>query len=319
MLTLGKYKFALDEGSEENSLYLCSDENGNKAWNLELHFAEGEYGDETVSPMIILGYIKTDKQTPDALKNESFKVNSPEECEEREDEFYIFEHELMLKYSVAIKDFKDGRALVSCSGTAVEDGFSDKPKKVKFAFEEWVTVEEMTVNEDFSDHRSEAAAPASSNEGRPVEFTPRGGAKPEDLELAEKLAGFRFPEDIKKFLSEQNGAVPETLQNRIILPSVKEKLGVRFLYGITQVKGVGDDHFIPHELKERRMFIPEQMIPVAGELKGRCWICYSNMEKYKGVYAVDRMLKLKESKRDSCIYKIADTFTEFLTKIVADE
>lgn len=318
MLTLGKYKFALDEGSEENSLYLCSDENGKKAWNLELHFTEGEYGDETVSPMIILGYIKTDKQTPDALKGERFKINSPEECEEREDEFYIFEHEPILKYTVKIADIKDGRALVSCSGTAVEDAYADKPKKVKFAFEEWVTVEEMAVNEDFSDH-GEEAAPAPSDEGRPVEFIPCGGAKPEDHELAEKLAGFKFPEDIKKFLMEQNGAVPETLENHIILPEVREKLGVRFLYGITQVKGTSADHFIPHELKERRMFIPEQMIPIAAELKGRCWICYSNLEKYKGVYAVDRMLKLKESKRDSCIYKIADTFTEFLTKIVVDE
>ena len=30
MLTLGKYKFNLDEGSPENRLYLCTDENGKK-------------------------------------------------------------------------------------------------------------------------------------------------------------------------------------------------------------------------------------------------------------------------------------------------
>lgn len=97
MLTLGKYKFNLDEGSPENRLYLCTDENGKKAWNVELHFAEGEYGGETVCPTLILGYIKTEKQTPAELKNESFKSNSIEECEEREDEFYIFEHEPMFK------------------------------------------------------------------------------------------------------------------------------------------------------------------------------------------------------------------------------
>lgn len=318
MLTLGKYKFSLDEGSEANRLYLCTDENGKKAWNVELHFAEGEYDGETVSPMIIIGYIKTEKQTPEALKNERFKASSPEECEEREDEFYIFEHEPMLKYSVTIKDVRDGRALVFCSGTAIEDGYSEKPKKVKFDLEEWVTVEEMTVNENFSDGAEEALAP-SSDSGKPVAFTPQGGAKASDLELSEKLAGFTFPEDIKKFLLEQNGAVPETLQNHIILPAVKEKLGVRFLYGVTQISGTSADHFIPKELKDRRMFIPEQMIPIAEELKGRCWICYSDMEKYKGVYAVDRMLNLKSSKRDSCIYKIADTFTEFLTKIIIDE
>lgn len=318
MLTLGKYKFTLDEGSPENRLYLCTDENGKKAWNVELHFAEGEYGGETVSPTIIFGYIKTKKQTPAELKNESFKVGSIEECEEREDEFYIFEHEPMLKYSVKIADFRDGKALVCCSGTAVEDGYADKPKKVKFALEEWVTVGEMSVNEDFSDAVDDEQSPAPVN-GKTVGLIANGGANPDDLEISEKLAGFTFPEDLRKFLSEKNGAVPETTQNHIILPAVKEKLSVRFLYGLTQVSGTDASHFIPKELKDRRLFIPEQMVPVAEEKRGLCWICYSNMEKYKGVYAVDRMLKLKESKRDSCIYKIADTFTEFLTKIVADE
>ncbi|MGN0669610.1 MAG: SMI1/KNR4 family protein [Oscillospiraceae bacterium] len=317
MLTLGKYKFTLDEGSPENRLYLCTDENGKKAWNIELHFAEGEYGGETVCPTIILGYIKTEKQTPAELKNESFKVGSIEECEEREDEFYIFEHEPMFKYNVKIVDFRDGKALVCCSGTAVEDGYSEKPKKVKFTLEEWVTVGEMSVNEDFSDDEDEQTpAPV---DGKTVGFIANGGANPDDLEISEQLAGFTFPEDLRKFLLEKNGAVPETKENHIILPTVKEKLGVRFLYGLTQISGTDASHFIPKELKDRRLFIPEQMVPVAGEKRGLCWICYSNMEKYKGVYAVDRMLKLKESKRDSCIYKIADTFTEFLTKIVADE
>ncbi len=155
MLKLGKYEFALDEGSKENSLYLCTDGKGNKAWNLELHFLEGEYDGETVLPMIILNYIKTKKQSPEELKNESFKVGSLEDCEEREDEFYIFEHEPMLKYAVKIKDVKDGKALVSCTGTAVDDGYADKPKKVKFSFEEWVAIEEMEVNEDFSDDDEE--------------------------------------------------------------------------------------------------------------------------------------------------------------------
>lgn len=316
MLTLGKYKFALEEDSPENRLYLCTDENGKKAWNVELHFAEGEFKGETVSPTIILGYIKTEKQTPAELKNESFKVNSIEECEEREDEFYIFEHEPMFKYNVKIADFRNGKTLVCCSGTAVEDGYAEKPKKVKFALEEWVTVGEMTVNEDFSDGEEEPSAPA---DGKPVSFIPNGGADPKDLETAEKLAGFAFPEDLRKFLLEQNGANPETMDNHIILPAVKEKLGVRFLFGLTQISGTDASHFIPKELRDRRLFLPEQMVPVAKEYHGLCWICYSNMEKYKGVYAVDRMLKLKESKRDSCIYKIADTFTEFLTKIVADE
>lgn len=270
MLTLGKYKFNLDEGSPENRLYLCTDEKGKKAWNVELHFAEGEYCEETVCPTIILGYIKTEKRTPAELKNEGFKVGSIEECEEREDEFYIFEHEPMLKYNVKIADYRDGKALVCCSGTAVEDGYAEKPKKVKFALEEWVTVEEMSVNEDFSDDVEQTPAIV---DGKVVGFIANGGANPDDLEISEQLAGFTFPEDLRKFLLEKNGAVPETMENHIILPAVKEKLGVRFLYGLTQISGTDASHFIPKELKDRRLFIPEQMVPVAVEKRGLCWIC----------------------------------------------
>lgn len=222
----------------------------------------------------------------------------------------------MFKFSVKIKNIKDGKALVFCLGTAVEDGYAEKPKKVKFDIEEWVTIGEMTVNEDFSDGKEEPPAPA---DGMPINFIPNGGANPEDLETVEKLAGFTFPDDMRKFLLESNGATPETTKNHIILPTVKEKLGVRFLLGLTQISGTDASHFIPKKLRDHRLFIPEQMVPVAEEYRGLCWICYSNTEQYKGVYAVDRMLKLKESKRDSCIYKIADTFTDFLAKIVSDE
>ncbi len=317
MLTLGKFTFTLDENSTENRLYLCTDENKNKAWNLELHFSEGEYDGETVLPTIILGYIKTKKQSPEELKNESFKIGSIEDCEEREDEFYIFEHEPMLKYTVKIKDVKDGKALVSCSGTAVEDGYADKPKKVKFSLEEWVAIEEMEVNEDFSDEDEEEETVSDS--GDIVKLIPNGFDDPEALraalEEAEKLAGFTFPEDLRNFLLETNGAVPETKENHMILPTVKEPLQVYYLYGLIPHKNIHQD--LMNEVLNKRMFIPEQMVPVASV--DRCWLCYSNIEGHKGMLLVDSALNLKCSKRKSFIYKVADTFTEFLTKIAANK
>jgi len=316
MLKLGKYEFTLDEGSKENFLWLCSDDKGNKAWNLELHFSEGEYDGETVLPMIILNYIKTKKQSPEELKNESFKVGSLEDCEEREDEFYIFEHEPMLKYAVKIKDVKDGKALVSCTGTAVEDGYAEKPKKVKFSLEEWVKIEDMEVNEDFSDDEEEAPVPSGST---PVKFIPYGGGKQEDLAKAEELAGFTFPDDLRQFLLEQNGANLINIENHLILPAVKEKLKVIYLYSITKNNGVHSDNIISTELTKYRLYIPQQMVPIARLYAGRCLICYSNMDKYKGVYGVDILKNFKETKKNGALYKIADTFTEFLTKIVVDE
>ena len=64
MLTLGKNKFELDNSSDENRLYLCSDEKGNMAWNLELHYSAGEYGGETVQPTLIIYYIKNKEAHP---------------------------------------------------------------------------------------------------------------------------------------------------------------------------------------------------------------------------------------------------------------
>ncbi len=315
MLTLGKYKFALNENSDENFLYLCTDEKGNKAWNLECHFEDGVYGDETVSPMISINYVKTKKQSPAELKGEKWSVSDMDECDEREDFFYIYECEPMFKYTVKIKDVKDNKALVSCSGNATEDSGEDKPKKVKFSFEEWITVEEMEVNEDFSDENEETVP----DSGDIVKLIPNGFKDPEALraalEEAEELAGFTFPEDLRNFLLETNGAVPETKENHLILPSVKEPLQVYYLYGLITHKNIHQE--LMKDVLNKRMFIPEQMVPIASV--DRCWLCYSNIEGHKGILLVDSALNLKCSKRKSFIYKVADTFTEFLTKIVANK
>ncbi len=315
MLTLGKYKFALDESSDENCLYLCTDEEGYKAWNLECHFKSGEYKDEKISPMISINYIKTKKQSPADLKGEKWSVSDMDECDEREDAFYIYECEPMFRYTVKIKDVKDSRALVSCSGSAVEDGGAEKLKKVKFSFEEWIAVDEMEVNEDFSDEEETLVLSGST----PVAFIPYGGGKQEDLEKAEQLAGFTFPDDLRKFLLEQNGAVPETRENHLILPAVKEKLQVIYLYSITENSSIQSENIISRQLTEYRLYIPQQMVPIARLYAGRCWICYSNAENCKGVYGVDVLKNFKETKKNHFMYKIADTFTEFLTKIVVDE
>ncbi len=317
MLTLEKFTFALDENSTENRLYLCTDEKKNKAWNLECHFKDSVYGDETVSPMISINYVKTKKQSPAELKGEKWSVSDMDECDEREDFFYIFACEPMFKYTVKIKDVKDNKALVSCSGSATEDNSEDKPKKVKFSFEEWITVEEMEVNEDFSDEN--VAEETVSDSGDIVKLIPNGFRDPEELrtalEEAEKLAGFTLPEDLRNFLLETNGAVPETKENHLILPSVKEPLQVHYLYGLIPHKNIHQE--LMYKVLNMRMFIPEQMVPVASV--DRCWLCYSNIEGHKGMLLVDSALNLKCSKRKSFIYKAADTFTEFLTKIVSDK
>ncbi len=185
------------------------------------------------------------------------------------------------------------------------------------SLEEWVAIEEMEVNEDFSDE--EETGETVSDSGDIVKLIPNGFEDPEALraalEEAEKLAGFTFPEDLRNFLLETNGAVPETKENRMILPSVKEPLQVYYLYGLIPHKNVHQD--LMKEVLNKRMFIPEQMVPVASV--DRCWLCYSNIEGHKGMLLVDSALNLKCSKRKSFIYKVADTFTEFLTKIAANK
>ncbi|MGX7069618.1 hypothetical protein [Gemella bergeri] len=69
-----------------------------------------------------------------------FSVMTIEESEDREDSFYIYEHEPLVDYKVEILEILDEKAHIKCNGTLIVDGYADPYIKEKFEIDSWVPV-----------------------------------------------------------------------------------------------------------------------------------------------------------------------------------
>ena len=103
------------------------DEDDPVSWSVDIGFSEEDFGDETVSPVICINPIDTDK-------------NSVEECADREDTFYIYEFEPMVSYEVEVLEIKDSMAHIRCSGIMIVDGYSDPYVQQTFEIDSWIPV-----------------------------------------------------------------------------------------------------------------------------------------------------------------------------------
>ena len=107
----GKYSFE-DNLSNRRSCLMFFDEDDPVSWSVDIGFSEEDFGDETVSPVICINPIDTDKNSVEELVGEKFKVATVEECADREDTFYIYEFEPMVSYEVEVLEIKDNNRLM---------------------------------------------------------------------------------------------------------------------------------------------------------------------------------------------------------------
>ena len=91
MLKIGeKYSFE-DNLSNRQSCLMFFKEDNSASWSVDIGFKEGNFGDERVSPAICINPIDTDKNSVEGLVGEKFSVTTVEECDDREDIFYIYD------------------------------------------------------------------------------------------------------------------------------------------------------------------------------------------------------------------------------------
>lgn len=132
MLKIGdKYSFEVSYADRQSCLMFFK-EDDSSSWSLDIGFCEGDFGDETVAPAICINPIDTDKNSVEELVGEKFRVTTIEECDDREDTFYIFESEPMVSYEVEVLEIKDSKAHIRCSGIMIVDGYSDPYEEAKF-------------------------------------------------------------------------------------------------------------------------------------------------------------------------------------------
>ena len=138
MLKIGeKYCFE-DDLSDRQSCFIFYKENG--LWSMDIVFKEGDFRGELTAPSICINSIDSNKSSVKDLVGESFSVNTLEECDEREDTFYIYESEPMISYKLEIIEIKDDNAHIRCTGVLIVDGYAYPIEKEYFEIDSLIPI-----------------------------------------------------------------------------------------------------------------------------------------------------------------------------------
>lgn len=146
MLKIGD-KFLFEENllNRQTCLMFLKEDNS-VSWSLDIGFKNGNFGDEILAPAICINPIDTDKNSIEDLVGERFRVATVEECDDREDTFYIYEFEPMVSYELEVLEIKDSRAHIRCNGILIVDGYSTPYLQESFEIDAWIPVIE-SVND----------------------------------------------------------------------------------------------------------------------------------------------------------------------------
>ena len=146
MLKIGD-KFLFEESLlDRQTCLMFLKENNSSSWSVDIGFKNGNFGDDILSPAICINPITTDKNSIGDLAGEKFRVATIEECDDREDTFYIYESEPMVSYDLEVLEIRDNRAHLICKGILIVDGYSEPYIQESFEIDSWVPVIE-SVND----------------------------------------------------------------------------------------------------------------------------------------------------------------------------
>lgn len=135
MLKINDFEFTENYITRDTCFMFFKDEDTNSyVWSIDCLF-EGEFEDEFVEPSICINPIETDKETLYDLAGEYFELSDPEEAEEREDLFGIYDDEPVEEYKIEIIEFKDNKVKIKCNGTVSID-----EESYPFSMDTWLPV-----------------------------------------------------------------------------------------------------------------------------------------------------------------------------------
>lgn len=125
MLKIGD-KFLFEESLlDRQTCLMFLKENNSRSWSVDIGFKNGNFGDDILSPAICINPITTDKNSIGDLVGEKFRVATIEECDDREDTFYLYESEPMVSYDLEVLEIRNNRAHLICKGILIVDGYSE--------------------------------------------------------------------------------------------------------------------------------------------------------------------------------------------------
>jgi len=130
--------FEVDE--KQSWFYVEVGDNQTLRFSLDIICKDGEYEDELCNPCVIINAFNTRALNVQELVGFEAAVQTLEESDEREDMFYLFEHEPFVEYSLNILQLENKNIHVHLKGIAVIDGYADPFIKAPFEADCWLRV-----------------------------------------------------------------------------------------------------------------------------------------------------------------------------------
>ena len=127
----GKATFSFDAGFKETT---------------DADFIKKMYDVKNLTPRMVIASVETEfeyetlKKSPELLVGFNFEIDDIEKIDEREDMFYLYEHEPYENYRYEITEVKDRTVRVQCSGVAIIDGYSEPYKTAPFEMDCWLSL-----------------------------------------------------------------------------------------------------------------------------------------------------------------------------------
>lgn len=137
-----------------------------------------------------------------------------------------------------------------------------------------------------------------------------GNVKEEEILKFEDEIGFTLPNDYKEFLVSLNGGIPEAKYSTFTLNELQENIGLQVLYGL----GLEENLDLREWYEEYEDDLLDDCL-IIGHGLGFGFIVLVNSPEVSGVYFWDNTFELENSSEDENIYKISDTFREFIEEI----
>lgn len=137
-----------------------------------------------------------------------------------------------------------------------------------------------------------------------------GNVKEVEILKLEEEIGFTLPDDYKEFLINFNGGVPEVMYSTFTLNELEENIGLQVLYGLDLEKGL--------DLREWYEEYEDDLLDdclIIGHGIGFGFIVLVNSPEVSGVYFWDNSFELDNSSEDENVYKISDTFRQFIDEL----
>lgn len=130
------------QAENDTRLYIMeSDENeGTLTVSVDILFESGEYDGEDVTPYICINEHETNVSDVSELAGKSFSVDNVDEADEREDTFYLFEHEPMERYKMTILEIENDQMHIEIAGVAITDGYANPYKTDDFSIDCWLDI-----------------------------------------------------------------------------------------------------------------------------------------------------------------------------------